>query len=68
MNIRDNVYDLSVELIKKQDAKNLQIVTEIDVKQSGRAYSLLRLAFAFLNCDRTKQAVKILGMQFSFSF
>lgn len=59
-------YDLACRLIQKEDAENLQKITDLSTIVHGEINSLYDLVFAFIECGRMRQARKILetpGMQ-----
>lgn len=59
-------YELACKLIQKEDAENLQKITDLSTTVHGEVNSLYDLVFAFIECGRIRQARKILetpGMQ-----
>lgn len=59
-------YELACKLIQKEDAENLQKITDLSTAVHGEINSLYDLVFAFIECGRIRQARKILetpGMQ-----
>lgn len=59
-------YELACRLIEKEDADNLQKITDLSTTVHGEINSLYDLVFAFIECGRIRQARKILetpGMQ-----
>lgn len=53
-------YDLACRLIQKEDAENLQKITDLSTTVHGEINSLYDLVFAFIECGRIRQARKIL--------
>lgn len=52
--------ELACMLIQKEDANNLQKLTDLSTKVHGEVNSLYDLVFAFVECGRIRQARKIL--------
>lgn len=52
--------ELTCMLIQKEDATNLQKLTDLSTKVHGEVNSLYDLVFAFVECGRVRQARKIL--------
>lgn len=59
-NVTPYKMNLMKELIKNEDANNLQRVTDLSTKVHGEMSALYDLAIAFLESDRMRQARKIL--------
>lgn len=53
-------------LINKEDPSTLQYVTELCTKVHGETNTLVDLSIGFLECDRPKQAIKILQVKKKF--
>lgn len=52
--------ELACKLIQKEDAENLQKLTDLSTSVHGEINSLYDLVFAFVECGRIRQARKIL--------
>lgn len=52
--------ELAVKFIQSEDATSLQVLTDLSTTIHGEVNSLYDLMFAFIECDRVKQARKIL--------